>query len=466
MSMRILQVASEAVPFAKTGGLADVVGALSRHLAGVGHHVDLILPRYRSLRRTSPAEGGETIEWSAAELGSQRPATLVRGPDLHEARVWFVDQPELFDRSGLYGEDGADYPDNLERFALLCRVAVAAALHPEFAPDLVHCHDWHTGLVPAWLEGAVPTVLTVHNLAYQGVFGGLNLLRVGLETAGQVTTVSPTYAAEVQRVEGGFGLDHVLRALDPPIRGILNGLDVDTWNPASDACLPEPYDADALEGKRAARRALLEEFTLDVPEEAPVFGLVSRLVGQKGIGLFDGLRERIAALAPAGFVFVGTGDPAYERLIRGLDALPNVAVRIAFSERLAHLVEGGADFFLMPSAFEPCGLNQMISQRYGTIPIVHRTGGLADTVTPVNEQTLADGTASGIVFEVFDTAGLAWGIDEALRLFGEAESFDRLRRSIMRIDHSWDRRIEDYLAIYRSLTKRPAPSAASPSPKR
>lgn len=494
--MRILQVAAEAVPFAKTGGLADVVGALTEHLARIGHDVQLILPRYGSIR-TSPHPEDVAIPVSEIALSSEQlgvdggvdPGRLVTGPYVGGARVWFYDQPQLFDRAGLYGEGGADYPDNLERFSMLCRAAVAAARHSEFAPDIVHCHDWHTGLVPAWLTGSVPTVFSVHNLAYQGRFGpedvrrvglarppaecaaaplsfhaGVNLMLLGLVTADQVTTVSPTYAAEIQRTGGGFGLEGILRGLQPPVQGILNGLDTDAWDPATDEFLPEPFHAEDLSGKRAARRALLEEFELDVPDDAPVFGLVSRLVDQKGIGLFSGLRDRLAAWAPAGFVFVGTGAPVYENMVAGLADLPNVASRIAFSERLAHLVEAGSDFFLMPSTFEPCGLNQMISQRYGTIPIVHRTGGLADTVVSVTSETLTDGSASGIAFEVCDTAGLVWAIEEALRVYAEPQVFGTLRSAIMRIDHSWNSRIRMYEEIYSQLGRRTRPPRVRTGP--
>jgi starch synthase len=485
--MRVLQLASEAVPFAKTGGLADVVGALGMRLASAGHDVDLVLPYHRTTRLAAVADERQpALRFSPTELGTVEEARLLSGPVLGGVRTWFVDAPGLFDRDGLYGSEGAEYPDNLLRFAAFNRAALLAVDRLEMDPDILHAHDWHAALGVVWAAERFPTVLTVHNLAYQGWFpaaarlaadaavgagprlpgaGDLNLLREGLQSADQVTTVSPTYAREITRVEFGFGLDDVLRGLSAPVVGILNGLDTTVWDPEDDEYLPVGWNADQPAGKAAARAALLAEFDLAAPDDAPVFGLVSRLVDQKGIGLLAVLYDRIAAWTEARFVLVGTGDPRYERLLEALAELPHVASRIAFSERLAHLVEGGSDFFLMPSAFEPCGLNQMISQRYGTIPIVHRTGGLVDSVTPITPATVADGTASGIVFDVCDAAGLEWAIGEALRLYGDRATFERVRAGVMRLDHSWERRIPEYEAVYeRARTRHAARGAPGTSP--
>lgn len=476
--MRILQLASEAVPFAKTGGLADVVGALARHLPRAGHEVELVLPLYRAVDARHGIGGGSTVvPFSGSDLGTRGEGRLVSGPALDGARTWFVDVPELYDRDGLYGSGGADHPDNLLRFAAFCRAALLASERLDLAPDVVHCHDWQAALAPAWLSKPAdpPTVLTIHNLSYQGWFpataragadagvaperrvpgtGDVNLLAAGIRAAGRVTTVSPTYAREILRPEHGCGLDGELRSLDAPVAGILNGIDVETWNPADDPHLPRGWTSADMSGKRAARGALAEEFDIDTPDGVPVFGLVSRLVEQKGIGLLLELGERIAGWPDARFVIVGTGEPRFERGITELAAsLPQVAARITFDERLAHLVEGGADFFLMPSAFEPCGLNQMISQRYGTVPIVHRTGGLADTVTPVNAATLASGTASGVVFEHFDAAGLEWAVEEARRLYADRPTFETVRASIMRIDHSWAERLAAYETVFEGVRR-------------
>lgn len=497
--MRILQLASEAVPFAKTGGLGDVVGALSARLSAAGHDVDLVLPYYGSIAASGVGNDARPVlRFSPSQLGTVEEGRLVSGPQSGGLRTWFVSVPELFDRDGLYGTEGADYPDNLLRFAAFVRAALLAARELEWMPDVVHCHDWQTGLAPVWLSettewqgagGAImpppPTVLTIHNLAYQGWFpaadrldadaavgagprlpgaADLNLLRLGIEAADQVTTVSPTYAAEILQPEFGCGLDGVLRDLEPPVRGILNGLDVEVWNPADDPYLPADWSADDVSGKRAARRALAEEFGLDAPEGAPMFGLVSRLVDQKGIGLLGELRSRIADWTDARFVLLGTGEARYERLLAELAELPHVGARVAFDERLAHLVEGGSDFFLMPSAFEPCGLNQMISQRYGTVPVVHRTGGLADSVTAVSAGTLAAGTATGIVFEHFDAAGLEWAIGEAMRLYEDPPTYRRVQTAGMRLDHSWDGRLPEYEAVYEQVLRRRDTSAAGDDP--
>jgi starch synthase len=485
--MRILQLASEAVPFAKTGGLGDVVGSLARHLAAAGHEVDLILPYYRSIAASGQAdERRPALRFAPSELGTAGGGRLVSGPALDGARTWFVDLPELFDREGLYGAGGADHPDNLLRFAAFVRAALLAAERLELTPEVVHCHDWQTALAPVWLAGtdAAPTVLTIHNLAYQGWFpaadrltadvapgagrrlpgaADLHLLREGLSAADQVTTVSPTYASEIVEPELGCGLDELLRGLEPPVVGILNGIDTDVWNPADDPYLPDGWQAEDVSGKRAARAVLAEAFGFDAPAETPIFGLVSRLVEQKGIGLLDELQPRIAEWTDARFALLGTGEARYERLLEKLTELPHVGARVAFDERLAHLVEGGSDFFLMPSRFEPCGLNQMISQRYGALPIVHRTGGLADTVTPADARRIAAGSATGIVFEHFDAAGLEWAIEEALRLYADPATYARVQTAAMRLDHSWNGRLPAYEALYERVRARRAPARNAPA---
>ncbi|MGD8495522.1 MAG: glycogen/starch synthase [Gemmatimonadales bacterium] len=483
--MRILQLASEAVPFAKTGGLGDVVGALAGRLADAGHEVDLVLPYYRTIAASGAVDDATpSLRFSPSELGTVEQGRLVSGPPLDGARTWFVDVPELFDRDGLYGAQGHDHPDNLLRFAAFVRAALLATVRLDWQPDVVHAHDWQAALAPVWLaeRPGPPSVLTIHNLAYQGWFpaadrldadvavdpgprlpgaADVNLLRLGIESADQVTTVSPTYAAEIQRPEFGCGLDALLRELEPPVVGILNGLDVEVWNPADDPYLPAGWSVSDLSGKDAARRALAAEFEIDAPTGVPVFGLVTRLVDQKGLGLLAELREKIAGWTDARFALLGTGEARYERLILELGELPHVGARVAFDERLAHLVEGGSDFFLMPSAFEPCGLNQMISQRYGTVPIVHRIGGLADSVTPVDEANLAEGTATGIVFEDFDAAALEWAVGEAMRLYADPAAYGRVQSAGMRIDHSWDGRLPEYEAVYERVRSRRRAGALS-----
>ncbi len=483
--MRILQISPEAFPWAKTGGLADVAGALSTRLAALGHEVTLVVPLYREIRRGGYEVGGPELILDPDRLGLPARATI-RGiaSGVPSLRVLAVDVPELFDREGLYGHGGQDHPDNLLRFSVFTRAALLAAA--EEPPDLVHAHDWQAALAPVLIRaGAIPfelppgsrpprAVMTLHNLAYQGrfpapewpstglpanwyrpdrleYFGSINLLKGGMIAADRVTTVSPRYAAEIATAEFGFGLDGVIASLPVPVEGILNGIDVETWDPSRDPYLPVPFSAEDLGGKSLAKRDLQRELGLPEDPDVPLFGFVSRLVEQKGLGLIDAVRDRLGAW-PAQFAFVGAGEPRFEEMLRELAAaLPNVGARVAFSERLAHLVEGGADFFLMPSAFEPCGLNQMISQRYGTVPVVHGVGGLADSVVNASPEALADGTATGIVFDDFDAAALGWAIETAVEFFRSPATMQALRAAGFRADFSWEASGRRYETLFERL---------------
>ncbi len=483
--MRILQLSPEAVPWAKTGGLADVVGALSAYLAKRGHEVTVALPYYRAVREAGHEAGPPVAELGPSDLGLPATAVVRPLPTGSPLRAWAIDVPELFDREGLYGAGGRDHPDNLLRFSVFVRAALAAA--SDAPPDVVHAHDWQSALAPAVLRSEGPprlrgedggpiSVLTLHNLAYQGLFpadswaetglpddgfrpdrfeyhGRINLLKGGMIAADRVTTVSPRYAGEIATPEFGFGLEGVIGALPHPVEGILNGIDVDTWNPADDPHIPAPYGPADLAGKAAAKAALQREMGLPERGDLPVFGLVSRLVEQKGLGLVEALRDRLAEW-PAQFVLVGEGEPRLETLLRELDrAVPNVGARVAFSERLAHLVEAGSDFFLMPSAFEPCGLNQMISQRYATVPVVHRVGGLADSVVDATPDALAAGTATGIVFAQFDPHALAWAIETAIELHGRPGTLAGMRAAGMRADFSWEASGRRYEELYERILR-------------
>lgn len=487
--MRILQLSPEVVPWAKTGGLADVVGALSAYLGGRGHDVTVALPFYRAVREAGYEAGPPVAELGPVELGVPASATVRPLRADGAVRVWVVDAPALFEREGLYGVGGEDHPDNLLRFSVFVRAALCAA--EVVAPEVVHAHDWQSALAPAVLrsgglpglgreDGGPVSVLTLHNLAYQGHFpaeswkdtglpadwfgpdrfefyGGINLLKGGMSAADRVTTVSPRYAREIATPEFGFGLEGVIGALPHPVEGILNGIDVEAWDPGDDPYIPAPYGPEDLAGKAAAKSSLQREMGLPERADLPLFGLVSRLVEQKGLGLIEALRDRIAGW-PAQFVLVGAGEPRFETLLRELDrAIPNVGARVMFSERMAHLVEAGSDFFLMPSAFEPCGLNQMISQRYATVPVVHRVGGLADSVVDATPDALAAGTATGIVFDQFDPHALAWGIETAIEFFGRPGTMAALRAAGMRADFSWEASGRRYEALYeRVLRKAPA----------
>ena len=481
--MNIVHLASEAVPLAKTGGLADVVGALTSDLAERGHDIALFLPAYRVVvdAGLQIVDTGVAVDVPVGSSGT-RVAVLRAADAIPGVITYLVDAPAYFDRAGLYGDDGGDYPDNAERFATLVHGALGAMSGLGLEPDILHCHDWQTALAPPLISfdarpgGAArpATVLTIHNLAYQGLFslseaptiglpealltpgalgyhGGLNFLKGGIAAADRVTTVSPRYAREITTPEYGHGLDTALDGLEPPVLGILNGIDTAVWNPAADGHLPVAYDAEDPSGKAEAKRTLQTELGLHAEPAVPVFGLVARLVEQKGIGLIVALGDELGE-APAQFVFLGTGAPEYETALAGLaDRHPNVVTRIAFSDRLAHLIEAGSDFFLMPSRFEPCGLSQMISQRYGTVPIVHRVGGLADSVVHASPESIADGSATGIVFRNHSAPDLRWAIDYAHDLYGRSDVMRAVSSAGMRTDFSWHSSGRRYEALYESV---------------
>jgi len=495
--LRILMIASEAQPFSKTGGLADVATALPRALGRLGHDVTLITPRYRGAP-DGPVEGIV----SAEVAGYRFQARLLGQPVGPGARVLLLDCPELYDRAGIYYEGGVDYPDNPVRFAFLSAAAMDFAARqrrpradgPE-PFDIIHTHDWQGGLAPIYSRalgtpgtlGTVRTVLTIHNLAYQGIFekgwvprlglrwddftvGGfeffdrLSFLKAGINFADALTTVSPTYADEIQRPEYGHGLDGVIRARHDRLTGILNGIDPDEWNPAADRHLPEPFDVDRLPAKAASKRALLERFGLAVTDETmarPIVGMVSRMVDQKGLDLIAAVAGELASL-DATFTIVGTGEPRYQEMWRRLSHWrpDRISAFIGFDEQRAHLVEAGADLFLMPSRFEPCGLNQMYSLRYGTVPLVRAVGGLVDTVRPFNPK---NGQGTGFLFSDYEPGVMLRTLEAALATFANKKVWTRLQKNGMRADFSWDRSAAEYVKIYRGLqparTTRRAPAS-------
>jgi starch synthase len=475
--MKVLFVASEAHPLIKTGGLGDVCGSLPPALKSLGVDVRLMLPAYRD----AVARAGRL---EAAQLELPRlaaPVTILEGT-LPGTRVktWLVDFPPAFDRPGNpYLDDyGHPWHDNAARFALLARTATAAALgrvSRTWQPDVVHCHDWQTGLTPALLalERARPaTVFTIHNLAYQGLFprdtldalglppalwsldalefhGQLSFIKGGLAFADRLTTVSPTYAREIQTPEHGSGLDGLLRHRAARLTGILNGIDARAWNPARDACLVKRYSAERLKDKSADKLALQRELGLEVDGDRALLGTVGRLVEQKGVDL---LLEALPQIMKHGvqLAVLGTGEARFEQRLREMAArFPGrLAVLIGYDEVLAHRITAGADIFLMPSRFEPCGLNQMYSQRYGTVPIVHRVGGLADTVVDATPDSLKDGTATGVVFDSPDPQALAAAVARALDLHADRKRWRRLMLAGMRQDFSWEHSAREYLRLY------------------
>lgn len=480
-------VASEAQPFSKTGGLADVVAALPKALGRLGHDVTVITPRYRG------APDGPVVATANLEVAGHRlHGRLLEQQTGPGARVLLLDCPELYDRAGIYYENGVDYPDNPIRYAFLSAAAIDFAAQQAARFDILHTHDWQGGLAPLYAHrlgtaGVPGTVLTIHNLAYQGIFdktwvprlglnwqdftiGGfeffdrLSFLKAGINSADAITTVSPTYAGEIQRPEYGHGLDGVIRARHDRLTGILNGIDHDEWNPAADSHLPAPFDVDRLDGKAASKRALLERFGLPVTDETlarPIVGMVSRMVDQKGLDLIAAVVGQLASL-DATFTIVGTGDPQYQDMWRRLSQWrpDRISAFIGFDEPRAHLVEAGADMFLMPSRFEPCGLNQMYSLRYGTVPIVRAVGGLVDTVRPYNPK---NGQGTGFLFSDYEPGAMLRTLEAALAAFQNKKIWTRLQKNGMRADYSWDRSAAEYVKIYARLrparTTRRAPAS-------
>ena len=473
----VLLIGSEARPFAKTGGLADVLGALPSALQRLGWDATLVLPRYRGVTAGTLAE-----TFPVTVGGYTRDAGFYEAPLAYGARAVLVDCPDLYDRDGVYGpqhpgqgEAGGDYPDNARRYAFLTRAALEYAARWKTPPAIVHAHDWQAGLAPVYLKtiyaahptlGGIPSVFTIHNLAYQGLFesdwlprldlgwdqfgvdrlefyGNISFLKGGLIDAQVITTVSRRYAEEIQTPAFGCAFDGVLRARSGALVGILNGIDTAEWNPASDPALPAPFDASDLSGKRQAKMALLGRYGLTADEAAlarPVVGMVSRMVDQKGFDLIAAAIPSLTRL-DATFLVLGTGDPQYQDMWRALTARfpERIGARIGFDEALAHLIEAGADVFLMPSRFEPCGLNQMYSMRYGTVPVVHGVGGLADTVN----------RSTGFVFEDYTPAAMLEALTAALTAFRDARGWRTLQLAGMQQDFSWARSAQEYVKIYR-----------------
>jgi starch synthase len=484
--LRILMIASEAQPFSKTGGLADVATALPKALSQLGHDVTLITPRYRGV-----TDGPVVATVSIEMAGHRFDARLMEAP-FEGARVLLLDCPELYDRNGIYYDADGDFADNAVRYAFLSAAAIEWALQQPTPFDIVHSHDWQGGLASVYARRlrtlrTPSTVFTIHNLAYQGVFDKtwvprlglawrdftmatgfeffdrLSFLKAGINIADAITTVSPTYAEEIQRPEYGYGLDGVIRSRRDALTGILNGIDPDEWNPAKDPFLPAPFDADDLDGKAIAKLALLETFGFTVSKELlarPLVGMVSRMVDQKGLDLIAAAASHLVEL-DATFVIVGTGEPRYQDMWQMLSrSRPDrVGVFVGFDERRAHLVEGGADMFLMPSRFEPCGLNQMYSLRYGTVPIVRAVGGLVDTVRPYNPR---NGQGNGFMFADYHPAALMHALGNALAAFPNRKIWTRLQKNGMKADFSWGRSAGEYVKMYNRLRprnpKRPAAS--------
>ena len=482
--MKICYAVSEVVPYSKTGGLGDVAGALPHELHRLGQDVRIVaplhvLPGSATPRELSDVEAVQNVE---VPLDGRAYTFSLRAADAEGRRgapVLLVDCPALFQRPQLY----TSAPDEPLRFALLCRAVFESCQRLSWAPDVIHCNDWHTALIPllrdtvyGWdaLFRPTRTLLTIHNLGYQGVFpaatierlglgawaasfderdrvaGRINLLRTAVRHADAVSTVSPTYAREILGPELGMGLDADLRARPDPVAGILNGVDYAVWSPEADRHLPACYSAADLAGKRENKRALLELLGLDPAPDAPLAGIVTRLVEQKGLDLCVSVLPDLLEATDLRLVVLGQGQARYEDFFRTLARRDGrrVAFRLGQDETLAHRIEAGSDMFLMPSRYEPCGLNQLFSLRYGTVPVVRKTGGLADSVQPYDP---VSDTGTGFVFEHFTPEGLRWALGLALATFGDGPRWRRLVARAMAEDFSWARQARRYVELYERI---------------
>ena len=485
--MKVLFTASEMYPLIKTGGLADVAYSLPRALAAAGAEVKVVLPAYHELLKK--VESFRIVGWlqiPGVEQNHKARIIEIQDDDF-DVPIWLVDIPQLFCRPGnpYSSPEGYDWPDNAERYASFSRAVAALAVDEAGAgwtADVVHSNDWQTGLVPAFLstqKRALTKVFTIHNLAYGGhysheefnqlklpwdwwsheameFYNGFSMLKAGIVFSDHVTTVSPAYAREICTPEYGYGFEGLLRSRQHKLTGILNGIDTDEWNPADDAHIPHHYDAgqpDVMASKRKNRQALLKALGANSKQQrnaAPLLGFVGRLVEQKGIDLLLHAIPNLLQTTNARFVILGSGQTDYEqRLITFADKYPErIYTHIGYSEELAHLVEAGADLFLMPSRFEPCGLNQMYSLRYGTPPVVHKTGGLADTVTHASEETIKDGSGNGFVFEDQHPDALTNTVKYALTLRGRHKLWKMLVSNAMAEQHDWSESARQYLKLY------------------
>ena len=475
---KILFVTSEAHPLIKTGGLADVCGSLPKALTELSQDIRLILPNYQALKASENVKFLTSIRIDNRNINILE--TLM--PD-SQVIVWLVDYPAYYNYPGnpYVDEQGEPWSNNAERFGLFCRIVTEVAMNrinQDWQPDVVHCNDWQSGLVPAFLfleEGRPSTVFTIHNMAYQGLFpltsasvlnlpgqlwhpaglefhGMLSFIKGGLVYADYITTVSPTYALEIQTAEFGYGLEGLLEHRKEFLGGIINGIDLDQWDPEKDPNIFQCYSAKTLGKKLLNKTALQAKLGLPIEERIPLFGLIGRLVEQKGIDLLlDCFSEMITMKLQ--FVLLGSGDKVFERQLQEFAELypDKIAIKIGYDEALAHLIEAGADAFLMPSRFEPCGLNQMYSQRYGTVPIVRKTGGLADTVIDALPETLGNQTATGIVFNEASPSALLEAIKRTLILYSMPDSWKKIQANAMGKDFSWQRSAKQYLELYQKL---------------
>lgn len=488
--MKILMVSAEAVPFAKTGGLADAVSAMAAALSEAGHDVKIVIPRYYKIDTKKLEHLPGAMGVAAGQVEAWTGVFETKMPGVPKVSVYFIDHEASFGRDGIYGSKWeSDYHDNPYRFAILCHGAFQLCRKLDWYPDIVHAHDWSAALAPVILKHVLrgwgpfthtASVLTIHNQGYQGQYGkdkfpalgidwglyygaglehegGFNFLQGGVSSADMITTVSPTYAWEIQTPPGGFGMDGLLRVRGDVVRGILNGCDVDTWNPKKDKLIPANFDSTNMKGKAKCKKALQEAMGLEVDPNVPVIGIVTRLVDQKGIAeIFAptyGCMYDVCTQMKVQFAVLGSGEGWCEDEIRSLQSkLPNMRAYVGYDEKLSHLIEAGSDFFLMPSHYEPCGLNQMYSLLYGTLPIVRRTGGLADTVENYNERT---GEGTGFMFDAITPLAVHNTIGWAVwAYYNRKEHIKQMQLRGMNKDFTWARSAAGYEAVYKEALAR------------
>ena len=488
-NLSVLMVSAEAHPLAKVGGLADVMGALPRALARRGHEVRVALPFYKRIKdegiSTKKLKGIDRLDVTLGDVAIPAEIWVTKLPG-SKIEVLLVGNDDLFGRDGIYTDPGTGeaYTDNAERFIFFSRAVFMLAGLLKRPPVLIHCHDHQTGFVPAWLRYApgpggvrddLRTVFTIHNLAYQGSYpkevgykagfgedvlkpmgalefhGEVNMMKAGISFADTITAVSPTYAKEIQTAEFGYGLEGVLKSRSEHLFGILNGADYSVWDPDNDNLIPFRYSRTKPEGKHKCRQHLIERLGLKAGDETPLVGIVSRLVAQKGLDIVSEVFDEIVGLDTC-IVILGLGDKHYHDLLTAAaKRFPGkVSVNLDFNEELAHQIEAGCDMFLMPSRYEPCGLNQMYSMKYGTVPIVRRTGGLADTVIDFD----ASGESTGFVFENYSAEDLLEAVSRARKAYADREKWALLVDRAMAQDFSWDRSAEAYEDVYRATMRR------------
>ena len=482
-NLKVLFLSPEAVPFAKTGGLADVAGALPNALKQLGADVRMALPFYRIVRERD-LQTRQLLKNLKVSLGTE---TLTAGVLETQTEggvpVSLIEREDLYDRPNLYGNPMGDYYDNLERFTFFAHAALKTAEALSFKPDVIHCNDWQTGLVPALLKGPyknnaffreTPVVFTIHNLGYQGLFspdelaltglakndffhpegieyyGKISLLKAGIVYSDAITTVSPAYSKEIQTPEYGMGMEGILRYRRAVIRGILNGVDYRLWDPLRDTHIPAPYTPRKMAGKRLCKEALITEMNLDSSlEERPLLGMISRLDAQKGLDLLVKIVDEVVAL-DVGLVLLGAGDEHFEQALKEAveRSAGRVGLRIGFDEALAHRIMAGVDIFLVPSRYEPCGLTQMYALKYGTVPVVRATGGLDDTILQFDPRT---GKGNGFTFKPYEAAAFLQAIRKTVALFTDLKAWRKLMANGMKADFSWEKSARKYLELYKSL---------------